>query len=183
MRKAAFGFVAVAAMIGTPALAADMPVKASPAPAPVYSWTGWYVGLNAGGGWQNTTIDNGVTSNSGIAFILFPALNGAIPQQFNTHPSGFIGGGQIGYNYQFAPNWVAGLEADFQGANIKGTANAANTVVDAGTGVITVAGSGSRKIDGLGTQRVRLGCFRSTRCSFMRLVVWPMAVSKPTCRF
>jgi outer membrane immunogenic protein len=157
MRKAAFGFVAVAAMIGTPALAADMPVKASPAPAPVYSWTGWYVGLNAGGGWQNTTIDNGVTSNSGIAFILFPALNGAIPQQFNTHPSGFIGGGQIGYNYQFAPNLVAGLEADFQGANIKGTANAANTVVDAGTGVITVAGSGSRKIDGLGTQRVRLG--------------------------
>jgi len=143
-------------------VAADMPVKAPPLPpAPVYSWTGWYVGLNAGGGWQNTTIDNSVNSNSGSAGGLFLPLNAAIAQQFNTHPSGFIGGGQIGYNYQFAPNWVAGFEADFQGANIKGTASAANTADASGGGVtpsvITVAGTGSQKIDWFGTLRGRLG--------------------------
>jgi outer membrane immunogenic protein len=154
--------IAAIALIGTPAFAADMavkmPVKAPP-PAPVYSWTGWYVGLNAGGGWQTTTIDNSVISNSTLSGgeALIPALNAAIPQQLNLHPSGFIGGGQIGYNYQFAPNWVAGLEGDFQGANIKGTASAANTAVDPTGSLITVAGTGSQKIDWFGTLRGRLG--------------------------
>jgi outer membrane immunogenic protein len=54
---------AIAALIiGAPAFAADMPVKAPPkpvAPAPVYSWTGWYVGLNAGYSWMQ---DNSVGS-------------------------------------------------------------------------------------------------------------------------
>jgi outer membrane immunogenic protein len=142
------------------AFAADMPVKAplpAPTPVPVYSWTGWYVGLNAGGGWQNTTIDNSVTSNSGSGTAIFPALNAAIPQQLNTHPSGFIGGGQIGYNYQFAPNWVAGFETDFQGANIKGTASAADSALDVTSSLFTVAGTGSQKIDWFGTLRGRLG--------------------------
>jgi len=49
---------AVAALIGAPAFAADMAVKAPPpAPAPVYSWTGWYVGLNAGYTWNRNTIE------------------------------------------------------------------------------------------------------------------------------
>src|SRR5690242_12989603 len=65
MKKLTTSIVAVASLIGAPAFAADMAVKAPPpAPAPVYSWTGWYVGLNAGGGWQTATIDNSVLSNS-----------------------------------------------------------------------------------------------------------------------
>ena len=41
--------IAVIALIATPAFAADMAVKAPPPPpAPVYSWTGWYAGVNAG---------------------------------------------------------------------------------------------------------------------------------------
>ena len=90
---------------------------------------GFYVGLNAGGGWGSNKIDNSFapgTCNAGFCSLFFTALNTAIPGQFDIDPSGFIGGGQIGYNYQFASSWVAGLEADFQGANIKGDANAAN---------------------------------------------------------
>jgi len=150
---------AIAALIASPAFAADMAVKAPPpALVPVYNWTGWYVGLNAGDGWQNT-IDNSVTSNFFVlaGFGLYPALNAAIPQQFNTNPSGFNGGGQIGYNYQLVQNWVAGLEADFQDANIKGTASAAGAAVDTAGSLITVAGTGSQKIDRFGTLRGRLG--------------------------
>jgi outer membrane immunogenic protein len=114
--------------------------------------------LNAGGGWQTATIDNSVLSNSfNTGSAIVPAFNAAIPRQFNTHPSGFIGGGQIGYNYQFAPNWVAGLEADFQGANIKSTASATNAALDVAGGLLTVAGTGSQEIDWFGTLRGRLG--------------------------
>jgi len=48
MRKIAFA--AIAALISTPALAADMAVKA-PLPSPVYDWTGFYFGVTAGAGW------------------------------------------------------------------------------------------------------------------------------------
>ncbi len=95
--------VVVAALIVVPAFAADMAVKAPPPPAaPVYSWTGFYAGLNAGGGWGGK-IDNSVTPSTCTFSALacsafFAGLNAIVPGQFSTHPSGFIGGGQIGYN-------------------------------------------------------------------------------------
>jgi outer membrane immunogenic protein len=48
--------IAALGLIGTPAFAADMAVKAPPpvvAPAPVFSWTGFYIGGNAGGAWSH----------------------------------------------------------------------------------------------------------------------------------
>src|SRR6516225_10501554 len=38
--------------------------------------------------------------------------------------SGFLGGGQVGFNYQFNPPWVLGVEADIAGTTIKDTVNA-----------------------------------------------------------
>jgi hypothetical protein len=50
--------IAVTGLIGTPAFAADMDVKAPPlTPAPVYNWTGWYVGVNAGASFGNVNTD------------------------------------------------------------------------------------------------------------------------------
>jgi outer membrane immunogenic protein len=58
MNKIAIGVATIAAVVGAPALAADMPVKAPPrAPAPIYSWTGWYVGGNVGYGWGHANSD------------------------------------------------------------------------------------------------------------------------------
>jgi outer membrane immunogenic protein len=156
------------------AFAADMAVKAPP-PAPVLTpvsmWAGWYVGLNAGGGWGNNSgINNSITSsfcNPNIGGCpgagAFPGFGAATAQavtaSFDTKLRGFIGGGQIGYNWQDGVT-VWGLEADFQGADLKGSASAANTTVpDVNTPIefVTVAGTGSQKLEFLGTLRGRLG--------------------------
>ena len=86
------------------------------------------------------------------------------------HPDGFMGGGQIGYNWQFSPIWVVGLEADFQGALERDSANlnnpfsATTTFFSAGGVPIspaTVTGTAvtdyTTKIEWFGTARVRIG--------------------------
>jgi outer membrane immunogenic protein len=84
-------------------------------------------------------------------------LNAVVPSQFNTRPKGFIGGGQVGYNYQFLLNWVTGLEADFQGTDIKGATGATNSATVFPFPAFTLTGTGSQRIDWLGALRGRLG--------------------------
>jgi opacity protein-like surface antigen len=111
---------------------ASMVVKAPPpAPVPVYSWTGFYAGGNIGYSWGNANTDvvgNGTQDSLNLAgfgpmFISnpfdFAASNSA-------RPNGVIGGGQIGYNYQFSPNWVLGFEADIQGSGQRGSGQLAD---------------------------------------------------------
>ena len=122
MRKFTIPIAIVTGLIAPSALAADIAVKGPPAPppAPVYNWTGWYVGVNVGASFGNVKTD----FNAPVTIFL-NASNG--PQgatadfagSDTVYPSGFMGGGQIGYNWQFSPIWVVGLEADFQGADEK----------------------------------------------------------------
>ena len=165
MRYVSFAAVLAASIITFSQIvsAADLPVKAQPLPppAPVYNWTGFYAGVNAGGGWGNYKVDNTLTPG---ACTLAPALCTAVfaatvPGQFASHPTSFIGGVQIGYNYQFARNWVAGLEADFQGSDFKSAASVTNSAnfVTAPTGTVTLTSSASQKLDWFGTLRGRLG--------------------------
>ncbi|WP_284264929.1 outer membrane protein [Bradyrhizobium iriomotense] len=69
---------------------------------PVANWAGLYVGGNVGSAIARNASTNGVAGT-------------ADPGRHELSPKGFIGGGQIGYNWQ-AANWVFGLEADFQGS-------------------------------------------------------------------
>jgi outer membrane immunogenic protein len=122
MKKLLIAGVALTALIGPPALAADMPLKApAPPPAPVWSWTGFYIGVNAGGAWGRSD------TNSPLANIVCPVcyipsvvtdINAQAHQRVNT--SGFTGGVQAGYNVQFG-SLVAGVEADYNALNLKGT--------------------------------------------------------------
>jgi opacity protein-like surface antigen len=85
------------------ATAADLPVKAPPPAAmPVYlsDWAGFYIGINGGGGWAENSFD--------------------FNPVFNAKPSGGVFGGHAGYNWQYG-SVVAGMEADFDGADIKQT--------------------------------------------------------------
>jgi len=110
--------------------AADMALKAPPPPAPSDSWTGFYVGGNVGYRWSDPRTDaagsgTGPAPNFGPGFPTFP-FNFAFADAKTVRLKGAIGGGQIGYDYQFARKWVLGLEADFQGSNQR----ASNSFVD-----------------------------------------------------
>jgi outer membrane immunogenic protein len=113
MKKALIGIASIAALIGTPALAADMALKAPPPADPIWTWTGWYVGGNVGYSWGR---DHGpITLSDPVAGTLFSVTG-------NTRLDGVIGGGQIGYNWQIK-NWVYGLEADIQASGQRGNTN------------------------------------------------------------
>ena len=95
------------------AFAADLPprmsVKAPVVAAVPFSWTGCYVGAQAGYGWGNA----GFSDPTG-AFFADPGV------VLTAKPRGALAGGQIGCNYQFASNWVLGIEGDYAWANLSG---------------------------------------------------------------
>jgi outer membrane immunogenic protein len=94
------------------AFAADMPLKAPPPPpAPVWSWTGFYVGGELGGEWADTTW----TTTSFIVPNTPTFVDASSPRNFD--PSSVRAGGYVGYNWQLASQWVAGVEADLAYAN------------------------------------------------------------------
>ncbi|KAF2992274.1 outer membrane beta-barrel protein [Methylocystis sp. MJC1] len=165
MKKIALSVAALALTAGS-ALSADLPSRKAPPvlpppPPPAPLWTGFYVGLNAGGTWANNTI---VYTGSGRMFDAVAggygsssAFLGSFPAQVNS--SGFIGGGQVGYNWQFYNSFVAGIEADIQGiAGSRNTATVASAVFNPVIGgnaaqIATV----NRSLDYIGTVRGRLG--------------------------
>jgi outer membrane immunogenic protein len=114
VRSVVCGIALLAALVGTTATAADMPVYKAPiskAPPPVTDiWSGFYGGLNAGAGLaRNPTNDTTV-------------LPGFIAPQFATGlfthaPAGVMFGLQAGWNWHVAPSWVLGVEADWQWSN------------------------------------------------------------------
>lgn len=118
------------AILGTgAALATDLPIKA-PAqmynPAPVYSWSGVYGGISGGYAWGKNEVLNQV---------------GGVSQSVS--PSGGFGGVQLGYNYQFSPNWLIGGEIDMSFGDISDTGP-------------TIPAARS-KFDAFGTARTRFG--------------------------
>jgi outer membrane immunogenic protein len=134
MRKLLLIGCCASALFAGPALAADLKARPAPLPPPipVFSWTGFYIGANIGGAWSNSTLTESVTGAN-----------------FSTNNSGFIGGGQFGYNWQFNNNWVLGIEGDIDGTTINKTSN----------GVPTSIGTlqGSLNTDWIATLGGRLG--------------------------
>jgi outer membrane immunogenic protein len=125
MRHMAMKVVSAAALslgLTVAASAADLrPAYKAPAPvaAPYnYSWSGFYIGGHAGVGWSEGD------------------------------DSGFVGGGQIGYNWQFAPNWVIGIEGDFSGTSLSS---------GGGASVAGVTVTGGADLNWLASVRGRLG--------------------------
>lgn len=134
-----------------------LPVKAPP-PA-LLAWTGGYVGVNGGYlnsvGRTNTEALVSPVSTSGEES---PNLVNSATNQFNNRSNGFLGGVQIGYNYQFSPSFVAGVEADIQGTSLRRDFSVTNTVTSQyqGASWITTA-TVSNRLDYLGTIRGRIG--------------------------
>lgn len=156
MRKLSFGTAACAVLVAaSSAFAADMPppvYKAPPVMAPVFSWTGWYVGVNGGGGFGR---NQGVDVTETFAGALF--VSGTWPGfgNFGTlKPVGPFAGGQIGYNWQTG-SWVFGIETDLQWASIRDSQIGTITPYIVAPNSITVATS--ERLGWFGTLRGRIG--------------------------
>jgi outer membrane immunogenic protein len=122
-------FAIAALLLGSfAAQAADLPQPSYKAPAyvgPSYAnWSGFYIGINGGYGWGTSNWD-------------FPAIS--------TKPKGAVYGGTIGYNFQTG-TWVWGIEGDFDGTSMKGSADC-----------FGVGGGCETKLPWLATGRLRLG--------------------------
>ncbi|MBR1193528.1 outer membrane protein [Bradyrhizobium sp. AUGA SZCCT0160] len=113
MKKFALGMLAAVAMTGS-AVAADMAPRYAKAPPPapvvVYNWTGCYIGGNIGGGWARTSQER--TEIIGVGLVVPPTNYGS------SDGSDFVGGAQIGCDYQFAGNWVLGIQGMYNYARI-----------------------------------------------------------------
>jgi outer membrane immunogenic protein len=103
MKKILLSSVALLGL-ATGALAADLPSRRAPAPivaaVPVFTWTGFYVGVNAGYAWSDNDFDT-------------------VDLADDDDDGGFVGGAQVGYNYQIG-SFVVGLEGDIQYADFGG---------------------------------------------------------------
>ena len=117
MKKTLLAAASLVVLAGS-ALAADLPSRKAPVlppPPPPPMWTGFYAGVNIGGGWD---AGNGNKNSWNLG-----GMNGGVT---NGMSGGVIGGGQIGYNYQITPMFLIGAEADFQGTSLGSNGNGGN---------------------------------------------------------
>ena len=167
MKRILLSLSALLVASAVPALAADLPAKARPMPAPVavWTWDGFYIGINGGYSWgrARTTV-NYFNTVTGLPII---APVGSITDA-GIDMNGGVFGGQIGYNWQFS-SWLFGLEADAQWSGQKGSATflcsaagllpgacfPGSTFLPAGT--LGVALAVDKKLEWFGTVRGRLG--------------------------
>jgi outer membrane immunogenic protein len=169
MKKTLLSAVAFSALAGS-AIAADLPSRKGPLilPPPPPMWTGFYVGLSAGGTWANSntirtlaaplTIPNPNIFPLALPFIANGLAASANSSFFGCSNGGFIGGGQVGYNFQFSNSFVAGVEADIQGiASSSGAQTSALAVPFLVAEVYTGISSARRSIGYIGTVRGRIG--------------------------
>jgi outer membrane immunogenic protein len=148
IRRLSLSSVAMATLSCSAVLAADIPSLPPPVPyVPAFTWTGLYLGANVGFGGDRFVYPFSAVAVGGDAAI---AGSGSITS------SGVIGGGQVGYNWEFPNNFLLGFETDFDGASIRGkvTANAAGAIGGAPFGVTAQLGS---RINYIGTVRARVG--------------------------
>ena len=166
MKRNIIGGLAISALlIAAPlsvASAADMAVKAPPAPPPpAWTWTGFYVGGNAGGAWgsfdpSTTTVP---APGGSLGFNNVPAVNAAGQQSIK--PSSFTGGIELGYNLQ-ASNVVYGVEGDIESLHLAGNSTSGPVIYPSSLpggacpfNCFTINSAAS--IDWLATARGRLG--------------------------
>ena len=152
--------VALMAVGTVVAQAADLPTrKEAPAPVfvpPPFTWTGFYIGVNAGGIWpsggRNASIfDPDFSFDGGF-------LTSSFPGGLGSQSAGFLGGGQAGYNWQTGA-FVLGVETDFDGSTVSKDFHFSSTPFGGpgifGGDVLNVNAKAS--LDWLGTTRGRVG--------------------------
>src|SRR5262249_49791968 len=124
--------------LAVPAAAADLPARPytkAPAVVPpvIYNWSGFYIGVNGGGGSSHKCWD-------------FNTLPGVYVSEGCHDATGGLAGGQIGYRWQWT-NWVSGVEAQGDWADLKGS----------NISQIAPAFTNTSRIDGIGLFTAQVG--------------------------
>jgi opacity protein-like surface antigen len=98
------------------ALAADLALKTQSAPAPAFSWSSCYLGMHAGGAFarKDMTDPAALAQQDAVG----SSIGGVTTANFSSN--GVVAGGQLGCDYQFASNWVAGIEGMASGSDLLG---------------------------------------------------------------
>lgn len=116
MKKILLGSVALATLgMSLPAMAADLPARShvytkAPVMAAAYDWSGFYIGVNGGGAWSHDCYTNTAFAGAAVANV----------GEGCHDANGAVLGGQVGYRWQMT-NWVFGVEAQGDWANLKGS--------------------------------------------------------------
>lgn len=143
MKRLLLSAAALIVLSAPAALAADLPSRQPALPPivaapPVFTWSGFYAGVNGGYGWADAT----ATGNTVLGVL-----------GLGVEADGFVGGAQIGYNFQFG-SFVLGAEADIQYSDL--SASQAFVTTLPGTG-LAGAGAAEVELEYFGTVRGRLG--------------------------
>jgi outer membrane immunogenic protein len=184
MRASTFKVIATAAFAVTAAIPAASAADLAPRPytkAPVmvdpgYNWSGFYIGGNVGYSWGRERTDGDLTGTQNVSVFRTAGPDlisstttavAALPLSSRANMDGFIGGAQIGYNWQ-SGKWLFGVEADIQGSDERATADVCTAVgCPLGSSILTA----NYKLDWFGTARGPIVCC-STRPEVWLTAIW-----------
>jgi outer membrane immunogenic protein len=162
MKRILIASAAFASLLtATSASAADLPIYSkAPAVAAVYDWTGYYIGTNLGYSWGRGSTDGTATGTQTVTSAVAPTTVAPVSRLLSGRAdvNGFIGGGQLGYNWQRGA-WLYGLEGDIQFSNERGSGDVVCTLA------VSVCPTFTRdyKLDWFGTARGRVGFLPAER--------------------
>jgi outer membrane immunogenic protein len=150
--------VGIVCAIGAPAALAE---ELATAPAafittglPYLLWSGVYVGVNGGFGWGDSAENYSANDAAALAGTCGGTGRGTCPTSSDFVRHGAIAGGQIGFNWQISPNWLTGIEADYQWSDMNATT--ATPPFRLGNAGATMAVA-NQSVTSFGTLRARMG--------------------------
>jgi outer membrane immunogenic protein len=144
----------------TGAMAEEMAVPPSQfitASVPYLTWSGFYVGINGGFAWGNSSVaftandpaaQAGTCGGGGA-----PGPKGQCISSTDFRRDGAVAGGQFGFNWQVNSHWLVGAEADYQWSNLDGSVSSSFRLGNVGTTSMVA----SQTVDSFGTVRARAG--------------------------
>ena len=157
--KKSIGCIAALLAFGmTGAMAEEMAVPPSQfitARVPYLAWTGFYVGINGGFAWGNSSVAFAPNDPAALAGTCGGggAPKGQCITSLDFRRDGAVAGGQFGYNWQVNSQWLVGAEADYQWSNLDGSVSSSFRLGNVGaTNMIA-----SQTVDSFGTVRARAG--------------------------
>jgi outer membrane immunogenic protein len=122
---------------------------------PYLAWTGFYVGINGGFAWGNSSVTFSANDPAALAGTCGGAGSpkGQCINGVNFHRDGGVAGGQFGFNWQVNSHWLVGAEADYQWSNLDGSANSSFRLGNVGATNMVA----SQTVESFGTVRARAG--------------------------